>query len=376
MSKSILIIAGEASGDNVGGLLCEELRNIDGDIELFGLGGDKMRAVGVKIMHHIDRLSFLGFWEIIKHIPYIRSVERDLLIRVENQRPSLAILIDYPGFNLRIAGKLKERGIPILYYVSPQVWAWGKKRIQKIKTLIDKMIVVFEFEKELYAREGLEVEWYGHPLLDIVKPRFSKVEFYNKSGLREDQAYIGLFPGSRLQEVTRILPVMCEAVNMVRNNGLDLTPVIGGVGGIEDRLYRDIAGEDFKIVKGLSYDIMTCSDLNLVASGTATLECAILGRPLFVLYRTSQLTYLIAKKLIKIPDIGLVNVVAGKRIVPEFVQSECDSKVVARHISSYFAESSYRDRMKSNLEKVRLKLGESGSSRRVAESVMSMLSGA
>ncbi len=376
MNRSILIIAGEASGDNVGGLLCEEIKRIRSDIGLFGLGGDRMKNAGVEILFHIDRLSFLGFWEIVRHIPFMRTVERSLLLETDKEKPALAILIDYPGFNLRFARKLKARGIPILYYVSPQVWAWGKNRIQKIKSLVDKMIVVFEFEKELYSREGMDVEWYGHPLLDIVRPGLNRADFYYKASLENNQRYIGLFPGSRLQEVGRILPVMIDAVRAVRSKGTDLVGVVGGVAGIEDSVYRKIIGDDFSLMKNMTYDIMANADLNLVASGTATLECAILGKPLFVLYKTSPLTYYIAKNLVKIPDIGLVNVVAGKRIVPEFIQAECSAGNIAGKISDYFSNEGYRGKMAGDLENVRSKLGEKGASRKAAESALRMLSGA
>ncbi|UCC78910.1 MAG: lipid-A-disaccharide synthase [Candidatus Zixiibacteriota bacterium] len=376
MNRSILIIAGEASGDNVGGLLCEEVKRLRSDIRLFGLGGDRMKNAGVEILYHIDRLSFLGFWEIVRHIPFMRSVESNLLLEMDKEKPVLAILIDYPGFNLRFARKLKSRGIPVLYYVSPQVWAWGRNRIQKIKSLVDKMIVVFEFEKELYSREGMEVEWFGHPLLDIIKPGLSGADFHNKAGLENDQRYIGLFPGSRLQEVERILPIMRDSVRTVRSKGMDVMSIVGGAPGIEDSFYRKIIGDDFTLMKNMTYDIMANADLNLVASGTATLECAILGKPLFVLYKTSPLTYYIAKNLVKIPDIGLVNVVAGKRIVPEFIQSDCNTENIAGKISDYFSNESYRGKMAGDLENVRSKLGQKGASRKAAESVLKMLSGA
>ena len=373
MNRTILIIAGEASGDNVGGLLCGELKRLRPDIELFGLGGERMQRSGVRLLYHINRLAFLGFLEIVKHIPFIRTVEKDLLREAEVNKPDLAILIDYPGFNLRIAQKLKARGIPIVYYVSPQVWAWGKKRIPKIKALVDKMIVVFEFERDLYSREGMEVEWYGHPLLDIVSPQLDKSDFLKKAGLEEDRRYIGLFPGSRLQEIGRILPVMRLAMERLRGSGMALDAIVGAVDGVDESVYRSIVGEDFKVLRNMTYDIMANAELNLVASGTATLECAILGKPLLVLYKTSVLTYLIAKNLVKIPNIGLVNVVAGRRIVPEFVQPDCNPDKVSAEISRYFSDSTYRREMAENLKEVRAILGDTGASRKVADSILRML---
>jgi lipid-A-disaccharide synthase len=300
-------------------------------------------------------------------------VESRILAEADKRKPSLAVLIDYPGFNLRIAAKLKSMRIPILYYVSPQVWAWGKKRIGKIKRLVDKMIVVFECEKELYSKEGMEVEWHGHPLLDIVKPGMDKADFLDKAGLKENQRYMGLFPGSRLQEVLRILPAMRDTVRLLGSSGVELKAVVGGVEGIDESVYRKIIGDDFILMKSMTYDIMAGSALNLVASGTATLECAILERPLFVLYKTSPLTYLIARNLIKIPDIGLVNVVAGKRIAPEFVQSDCIPDKIAAEAARFFSEKAYKDNMVNELKKVQTKLGNRGASRKAAESLLEML---
>jgi lipid-A-disaccharide synthase len=373
LKKSVLIVAGEPSGDNVGGLFAAELKLLRPDFELFGLGGDRMDVSGVEIRYHIDQLSFLGFLEIIRHIPFMKRVERDLLDQAAKRKPSLAVLIDYPGFNLRIAGKLREMGIPIMYYVSPQVWAWGKKRIKRIKRLVDLMVVVFEFEKNLYEKSGLPVRWFGHPLLEVVKPRFEKAEFLTRMNMSANEQYIGIFPGSRKQELERILPVMRQALDIVNRTGLNLKGVVGCVPGIDDEYYRRLGGDSLAYVRAAQYDLMKYSELNLVASGTATLECAILGRPLFVLYKTSLITYLIARTLVKIPDIGLVNVVAGERIVPEFIQGRCKSQPVADAIIRFFSDEDLRSRMLNRLSSVRGLLGQEGASRKAAESSLEML---
>ncbi len=373
MKQSILIVAGEASGDNVGGLFCSELKSRRAELEIFGLGGDRMKNAGVDILYHIDRLAFLGFWEVIKHIPFIRSVEKDVLEEAAKRKPLLAVLIDYPGFNMRLAKKLKSMGIPVLYYVSPQVWAWGKGRIEKIKNLVDRMIVVFEFEKKMYAGEGFEVEYFGHPLLEIVNPRLRAEEFKDRIGIKENEKYIGLFPGSRLQEVKMILPIMRDAVRKLSDSGIDIKGIIGRAPGLDDSVYTEITAEEFPLVTGFTYDLMSNSELNFVASGTATLECAILGKPLFVLYKTSMLTYLIAKRLIKIPDIGLVNVVAGRRIAPEFVQGNCRPGLIAEEAKRYLSNETFRSRITDDLREVRGRLGQPGSSGRAAEFAIGML---
>jgi lipid-A-disaccharide synthase len=371
LNRPVLIIAGESSGDNVGGLLCAELKKLRPDLPIFGIGGDRMEKSGTKLLYHTSQLSFLGFWEVLKHLPFIKKVERDILERVEREKPALAILIDYPGFNLRLAAKLRERNLPVVYYVSPQVWAWGKGRIAKIKSLVNKMVVVFEFEQEMYKKEGLAAEWFGHPLLEIVQAQYSREEFFRKIGLTLGDRYIGLFPGSRKQELEMILPVMRNAARGLSDPAI--TAVVACAPGIDDAYYRRLGGDDLRYVRGLTYDLMAQSELNLVASGTATLECAILGKPQFVLYKTSPITYHIAKNLIKIPYIGLVNVVAGEKIAPEFIQGDCNPDKIRREIEHYLEDQSYREKMLSGLSSVKAKLGNPGASRKVAALILGII---
>jgi len=373
LKKSILIIAGEASGDNVGGLLAAELQLLRPGYDLFGLGGDRMDVSGVDILFHINQLSFLGFWEVVKHIPFIRQVEKEILKHVEDRKPSLAILIDYPGFNLRLAGKLRSMNVPIMYYVSPQVWAWGKKRVAKIRKLVDLMVVIFEFEKEMYEKAGVRAEWHGHPLLEIVRTALNRDDLLARLNLKQGDRYIGLFPGSRRQEVEKILPVMRGAVKRATGGGMKLKSVVGCAPGIDDGYYRKIGGDDLIYSRGMTYDVMAQADLNLVASGTATLECAILGRPLFVLYKTSLITFLIARTLIKIPYVGLVNVVAEKKIAPEFIQGNCRPEPVAFEIDRFFSRADYRDAMVRELASIRGRLGEQGASKKAAEIAINLI---
>ncbi len=373
MKNSILIVAGEASGDNVGGLLAAELKLLQPGLELFGLGGDRMDISGVDIRYHINQLSFLGFWEVLKHLPFIKKVEGDLLNQIRERKPSLAILIDYPGFNLRLARKLKSLNIPIMYYVSPQVWAWGRGRISKIKELVDKMVVVFEFEKQMYEKEGMDVEWFGHPLLEIVKPHYGRNEFIKKIGGESDLRYVGIFPGSRKQEIEKMLPEMKRALEIASSSDPGLRGIVGCAPGIDDDFYRRVVSGNMLSVRGLTYDLMEYAELNLVASGTATLECAILNKPLFILYRTSAVTYMIARRLVKIPHVGLVNVVAGEKIVPEFIQKDCNSDLIAEEIQLFFSDDGYKKRMLEQLSSVKEKLGTAGASKRVAETALEMI---
>jgi len=373
LKKSILIVAGEASGDNVGGLFVAELKLMRPDIDLFGLGGDRMEISGVELRYHINQLSFLGFWEVVKHLPFIKRVEKDLLDQIAIRKPSLAVLIDYPGFNLRLAKRLKALNIPIMYYVSPQVWAWGKKRINRIKNLVDLMIVIFKFEKEIYEKVDMPVRWYGHPLLEIVKPNYDRAEFLAKLNLEPDGRYLGIFPGSRKQEIEKILPVMRDVLAGMTASGINLKGIVGCAPGIDDGIYRKYGGEGLIFSRGMTYDVMQHAYLNLVASGTATLECAILGRPLFILYRTSPVTYLIARSLVKIPYVGLVNVVAGTKIVPEFIQGNCRADGIAGEATLFFNSDNYRQGMLERLSALRGKLGEEGASKKAAETAIGMI---
>ncbi len=370
MSKSIVIIAGEPSGDNVGALFAAELKSSRPDIEMFGIGGDRMDISQVDILFHINQLAFLGFWEVIRHIPFIRRVEKEILRQIRIRKPSLAVLIDYPGFNLRLAARLKKLGIPVMYYVSPQVWAWGQGRIEKIKNLVDKMVVVFEFEKELYEKNGLAAEWYGHPLLEIVKPKLERDVFYDRIGIEPEKRYIGLFPGSRKQEVEKILPEMKSSIDEISASGLSYEGIVGCAPGLDDDFYKKIGGDSLKYVRGVTYDLMIHAELNLVASGTATLECAILRRPMLVLYKTSIITYMIAKRLVRIPFVGLVNVVAGEKIVPEFIQNHCRGSMIAPAAERLLSDSEYRNNMIERLSAVEAKLGQPGASRKAAETAI------
>ena len=375
-SKSILMVAGEASGDNIGGLLSAELRLLRPDIGLFGLGGDRMDTSGVELLYHVSKLSFLGFWEVLKQLPFIRKVENRLSDEIRLRKPSLAILIDYPGFNLRLAGKLRQMGIPVMYYISPQVWAWGKGRIEKIKRLVNRMIVAFEFEQKLYRRNGVSAEWFGHPLLEIVKPKYGRAEFLEKIGFQPDEKYIGLFPGSRKQEIEKILPVMLETLNALRENKYMLKSIVGCASGVDDSVYQNYAGSQAIFTRSLTYDLMMHSELNLVASGTATLECAILGRPQVVLYKTSPITYLIGRSLVRIPYIGLVNVVAEKKIVPEFIQGNCRPRKIVAEIRRLLSDLSYMNSMLAELAGLRGKLGNPGASEKVARAALEMVESA
>jgi lipid-A-disaccharide synthase len=373
-----LIIAGEASGDLHGSNLIRELRNIEPGLAFFGIGGNRMKKEGTELVFHIDKLSFMGFFEVLKNLGFVRKVMKTMVAEAEIRKPHLAVLIDYPGFNLRLARRLKDLSIPVVYYISPQVWAWGGNRVKKMRELIDMMIVVFPFEKAIYDRFGIDCRFVGHPFLDTVRPILSPDDFRMKFDIRKNDVAAGLLPGSRWQEVEKILPVMLESTVLLSKRVRNLRLLLGLAPTIEkDKIEEMLGASPLKvtIVENLTHDLMKHSHLLLVASGSATLECAILGTPFLVLYKTSLWTYLVAKSLVSIPNIALANVVAGKRIVPEFIQNKAQPVKVADEMYDLLNDRERYKAMQQDLAQVRGKLGEPGASAKAARIVAEMLSG-
>ncbi|KPL01594.1 MAG: hypothetical protein AMJ90_07565 [candidate division Zixibacteria bacterium SM23_73_2] len=382
--KKIVVVAGETSGDLHAAGLLKELEKLNQGIQFFGMGGDRMKQAGVELYFHIRDLSFMGFWEVLKKIGFFRFVLKKMTHLLDKKKPDLAILVDYPGFNLKFAKRIKKRGIPILYYISPQIWAWGGKRIEKIKKLVDKMLVVFPFEKKIYEDAGVDVELIGHPLLDIVKSKTKTEEFRGKLGIRKNELLLGLFPGSRKQEVSKILPIMLEAgerlaekIRSARSGGLksiklgiSLAPTIK-----KDYLEGYLASTklDYQIIEDINYDLMEHSDFLLVKSGTSTLEAAILGTPFVLIYKTGFLSWLVARGLVKIPYICLANIVAGKRIVEEFIQYRAKPELVAKAVYELLTDRDRYEKTKERLLTVKDNLGEKGAYHRGAKIVAELL---
>jgi lipid-A-disaccharide synthase len=375
-SHRILIIAGEASGDLHGSNLIRELKNMDPGLTFFGIGGNRMKKEGTDLLFHIDKLSFMGFSEVLKNLGFVRKVMKAAVAEAERREPDLAVLIDYPGFNLRLARKLKDLGIPVVYYISPQVWAWGGNRVKKMRDLIDMMIVVFPFEKAIYDQYGIECRFVGHPFLDTVRPILSPDDFRMKFDIRKNDVAVGLLPGSRWQEVEKILPVMLESTALLSRRIRNLRLLLGLAPTIEkEKIEEMLKACPLKVttVENLTHDVMKHSHLLLVASGSATLECAILGTPFLVLYKTSLWTYLVARSLVSIPDIALANVVAGKRIVPEFIQNKAQPVRVSDEMYDLLNDREKYRLMQQDLAQVKGELGEPGASAKAARIVAEML---
>lgn len=362
----IAIVAGEVSGDIQGGKLAGEIKKIMPDIKIWGIGGHEMQREGVELVSDITELAVVGFWEVLKNYRRIKKVFYNILKEIETRHPKAVILVDYPGFNLRLARKVKSLGIPIIYYISPQVWAWGKGRIKKISKLIDKMIVIFPFEKEFYEKEGVPVEFVGHPIIDVLASRVSKRdEFRKEIGVLPNEKLIGILPGSRVQEVRRHLPVFLKAAKKIKNARFV-------IGAASNNICEMIKNTPFPVLVGRTYDIMEASDLILTSSGTATLETACFGTPIVVIYKLNFLTYFFIRHIINIPNIAMVNIVCGERVVPELVQSRASAKSVEREAIKILEDSSG---IMGKLSQIKYKLGTPGAVQRAAKIICEVISG-
>ncbi|MBI3616257.1 MAG: lipid-A-disaccharide synthase [Candidatus Omnitrophica bacterium] len=372
-----MIIAGESSGDLHGGHLAQALKAARPDLKLFGLGGSSMREAGVEILADPTGIAVIGLIEVFRHLPTFRRLFHQAVAALDERKPDLVILIDYPGFNLRFAEEVKRRGIRLVYYISPQIWAWDPGRIRKIKRLVDRMLVVFPFEKTLYEQNGVPVTFIGHPLLDNVKPTLSHLEALERFGLEDGLPIIGLLPGSRDLEVRRILPALLAAgEKMLQNLPSSARFLLIKAPHLPWELYRQALNRSSlkpKVVERWDYDgIYTC-DLVMVASGTATLECALLNRPMLIVYKTSWPTYFLSRFFIRIPVIGLVNVVAGEKVAPEFIQHRANPAAISKAALELWNSAEQRNTMKSDFEKIRQSLGTPGASGRAAQAVLAEL---
>jgi len=372
-NNKILIIAGEVSGEMHGAALVAELKKSNSDLEFFGIGGNNMINAGVETLQHIKDMAFLGFVEVVRHLPFILKVERSIIDFVKQNKIKLAILIDYPGFNLRIAKKLNKLGVKVIYYISPQIWAWHQSRINKIKNRVDKMLVVFPFEKEFYAKGNVPVEYVGHPLVDRIE-NFnykSKDEFFKELGIEKEILLI--LPGSRKHEIEKHLPELIKSTDIISGNNNFQTIVACSENLDEEYLQQFISSENVKIVKGDTYNLLKHSKFGIIKSGTSTLEAAIIGLPFVVIYSTSKLTYELAKRLVKIDHIAMPNIIAGKNVVREFIQNDVDAELISEHVQVLLNDESSLNNLKLELNKIKTQLGGTGASKNATEIINKIL---
>jgi lipid-A-disaccharide synthase len=369
----IYIIAGEASGDLHGANLLKELYKLDSSISVRAWGGDRMKNEGATLVKHISELAFMGFIEVLLNLSTILKninfCKKDIL----EFKPDVLLLIDYPGFNLRIAQWAKKNGIKVHYYISPQVWAWKKSRVKIIKASVDKMYSILPFENDFYKQFDYETQYVGHPLLDEVENfnqvRLTKDEFLNKNKLSQ-VPIISILPGSRKQEIKVKLPIMLDAVKSLKNYQI----VIAGAPNQTAKMYEEFERQGCKIIFGQTYDLLSNSEAAIVTSGTATLETAILNIPEVVCYKGSWISYFIARSLIKINYISLVNLIMDQQIVKELIQGECNPFKIREELDFLLNDKNYRQAMLSNFEIMREKLGGQGASKKVAHSLLKTIS--
>jgi len=374
IKKSILIVAGEMSGDQHASKVMAAMLRHSPDIKFWGLGGEQMLIVGMDQLYSVERLSVTGFVEVIKHLSFFKEVMNAVVSRCEREKPDAAILLDYPGFNMRLGKKLHAMGIPVYYYISPQVWAWRSGRIDTIRKFVRKMFVIFPFEEKIYTERGVPAEFVGHPLVEELPDLMSKAAFFQENDLDPDRPLVGILPGSRSNEVSRLLPPLVDAVTIVNGTLPEVQFAVAKVKHLPDSLYAQLENfPDVRVISDHPYEIMAYSDAAIVASGTATLETAVLGTPLVVIYKVSPLSYLLARLLVEVDHIAMPNLVYGDRVVPELLQNQANGPAIASWILTYLTDDQYTAGVKTKLHTIREKLGDPGGAERIAISILNDL---
>ncbi|MFH1701005.1 MAG: lipid-A-disaccharide synthase [Candidatus Zixiibacteriota bacterium] len=372
--KSIFISAGDPSADFPGKNLIEEIKRFDSNIDIFGLGGPMMQEAGLSSLADYKKLAILGFWEIIPQINFFRKLLNQSILEIEKKKPGAIVLIDYPGFNLRLARRIRRLGIPIIYYISPQVWAWGKNRVSQIKNLIDFMLVIFPFEEEFYQNHQIPVKFVGHPITDRYKDFPDAKTCRAKLKIESGKKLIALLPGSRIQEVKRMLPVMIKTARRLSQQKANLEFIVAGIDNVPLSIYDNIISDSgIKISIGETPGIINASDLVITSSGTATVETAFFGKPMVVIYKTGGLTYRIAKHLITLDSIAMINIIMGRKIVPELIQKDASVANITREAKLLLTDGEKYAGTVKELNLVREKLGEGGCGRRAFEAIMEIV---
>jgi lipid-A-disaccharide synthase len=374
--KRIFIIAGEASGDNHGGYLAAELKKIAPEIVLEGVGGPRMKAAGVDILFNYGELAVTGLTEVAGRIVQIAGIFFKILARLRSNPPDLLIFIDYPDFNLMMARVAKLMGIKMLYYISPQIWAWRRGRVKSISRCIDRMIVILPFEEDFYRAEGVDVHFVGHPLVEMARPTMSRSEARAKYGLKKASTVIGLLPGSRRNEISANLPVMLNAARIISGKVPGVEFVIPVAQAIDPELIRrhiHPGDPPVKVLQDSFHDLVNICSLAIVSSGTATVEAALLEIPMIIIYKVSRLTYLAAKLVVNVNHIGLVNVVVGRQVVPELIQEQATAANIEREAVALLKDKQRLKEMKREFRSIKAQLGPPGAAARAAAKVIEIL---
>ena len=365
------MIAGEQSADNHGSAIINEIKKMNENIKFIGIGGKKMIASGLHSIENINRLSVMGFVEVLKHLFFFKKLTKKVLHVINQHKPDQIILIDYPGFNLHLAKKIKKiHNIPITYYIGPQIWAWKENRLEIIKKNIDQMLVIFPFEKDWYEQRGFSVKFVGHPIFDEWYPT-SRAELCQLLHLKEEKPIITLYPGSRIQEINRHLPLFIDVAKKVKKYNNKIQFIMG--------LAKNINLNEFnmpdwiKIEEKNPQKALECGDLALTASGTSTIEAAVFGTPMIIVYKMSFLSWLLSKVLVKVDFAGMVNIIANKEIMPEYLQNNANVNSITKNIINIMDNKNELIDMELKLSQISEKLKSNNASKKAADHIMALL---
>ena len=372
-SRRLLVSCGEPSGDTYAGDLVAQLQRrlpISG----FGLGGDRLETQGFRLIAHVRELAVAGIFEVVMHLGRLRRILAAVIREIDRNPPDLGVIIDYPEINLRIARALKRRGIPVVYYVSPQFWAWRKGRTRLIRDNVEKVLCIFPFERAFFEEWGVSATYVGHPLVDLVKVPADRAAFTREVGLDLEQPLVAILPGSRPGELHRNLPPLAEALRRLRAARPELQFVAAAAPALDpDALRRGLRDDAVRVVSGRTHAAVAAANLAIVASGTATVETALLDTPMVVVYRINPLSYLLGRPLVDVPHYAMVNLIAERRLVPELIQGEFTPDNVVRHSLALLDEPARAEEMRAGLADVRQRLGAGGASARAADEIAELL---
>jgi len=371
-----MISCGEPSGDLYAGALAVELRRRQPAAAIFGLGGQRLMAGGGELIADYRGISVTGLVEALRVLPKSFAVLNRLVDAARSEKPDVVVLIDFPDFNFRLGSAVKKLGIPVVYYISPQLWAWRKNRMRMMKHLADRVLVIFPFEEQIYRDAGVPVEFVGHPLVDLARAQEPKEAFVREIGIDASRPIVALLPGSRPNEVERLLPVMRDAVARITRQLPGVQFVVARAPALDDRLFANTKWNGARPVEVLARtdDVLALSDVAITASGTATVQAALHGRPMVVIYRLSPLTYRLGRRFLLVENVAMVNLIAGRRIVPELIQDDCTAERIAAEALSFLSDRQRAEDTRRALADVRAKLGGPGASGRAAEAVLAVAS--